>query len=140
MKITIDVPTKAEILRWSKTTPVAGDEEPWSKDCLGKFANLSGVYIHCTGRTILYVGKTTRGSYGTFGERLRRECQKKASHNSPLYGLLRDQKLVKTAFIPVDDIEARITPKGISTEDLALLFERALIAANRPIGNRDSKR
>lgn len=140
MKITIDVPAKGEILRWSQPTPVAKNGEPWRKKYLGIFANLSGVYIHCTGQTILYVGKTTRGSYGTFGERLRRECQKKASSNSVLYGLLKEQTLVRTAFIHMDDIEARITPKGMPSEDLALLFERALIATYRPKGNRDSKR
>lgn len=40
---------RKEIMRRSRAKPVAADGEPWSKDCLDKFANLSGGYIHCAG-------------------------------------------------------------------------------------------
>jgi hypothetical protein len=138
VKITIKVPTRAEILQRTKTIPIARDGESWSKDCLAEFADQSGVYIHCSGNKILYVGKTTRGNYGTFGERLKRECQRKASGDSRLFRLLLIQRAVQTAFIPSEEIEKRIVTKKLSREDLALLFERALIAVYKPQGNRDS--
>lgn len=140
MKISIAVPSKGEILRRTQVTPVARDGESWTKDCLGEFANMSGVYVHCAGATVLYVGKTTTGNYGTFGERLRREFQRKAAGNSHLYRLLLNQSSVRTAFIPLEEVRVRIPTKALSDEDAALLFERALIAALRPSGNRDSKR
>ena len=138
MKITIKVPTRAEIFQRTRTVPIARDGESLSKDCLEEFADQSGVYVHCSGNTILYVGKTTRGNYGTFGERLRRECQRKASGDSRLFRLLLNQRAVKTAFIPSVEIEKRIAAKNLSREDLALLLERALIAVYKPQSNRDS--
>lgn len=137
MRIAIRVPTKAEILQRAQAIPVSPDGESWSKDCLGEFAKRSGVYIHCAGNTILYVGKTTRGNYGTFGERVRRECQRKASGDSRLYRLLLNQRAVKTAFISSEEVEARVIAKGLCLEDMALLFERALIAVYKPNGNKE---
>jgi len=96
---------------------------------------MNGVYVHCSGKKVLYVGKTTRGNYGTFGERLSRELQKKASGDSSLYRLLCSQRKVTTAFIPLPEVEKRTIAKGLSKEDLAILFERALIAVFKPSGN-----
>ena len=135
MKILIDVPSESEIRDRSQETFVAKDGDLWSKDSVGKFATLRGVYVHCAGDEILYVGKTTRGGYGTFGERLRRECQSKSAHDWRIYELLLDQKSVRTAFITLDEIESRICPRGLFVDDLLLLFQRALIAAYQPNGN-----
>ena len=140
MKIEINVRTKPEIIKKTRATPIARDGEPWSKECLGAFADMSGVYVHCAGNSILYIGKTTRGNYGTIGERLRRECQRKASGDSRLYRLLLSQRSIKTAFLTLKEVEKRIVAKGLSKEDAALLVERALIAVYKPSGNRDSKR
>ena len=139
MKIVIRVPTRKEILQRSLTVPVARDGTSWNKDCLGQFANMSGVYIHSSGSTILYVGKTTRGLYGTYGERLRRECQKKASADSRLYRLLLSQRSVRTAFYPTKEVEKMIQAKNLPRENRPLLLERALIAVYKPGGNRDSQ-
>ena len=135
MRIAIKVPTRNDILHRAQDTPVSRDGEPWSKECLGRFADMNGVYVHCSGKKVLYVGKTTRGNYGTFGERLSRELQKKASGNSSLYRLLCSQRKVTTAFIPLPEVEKRTIAKGLSKEDLAILFERALIAVFKPSGN-----
>ena len=45
--------------------PIAHDGEPWSQECLGKYADLSGVYVHLSGKNVLYIGKTTRGNYAS---------------------------------------------------------------------------
>jgi hypothetical protein len=135
MKVLIKVPTKAEILERAQTIPVSHDGEPWKPDCLGRFADMSGVYVHCAGEKILYVGKTTRGNYSTFGGRLRREFQKKASANSSLYRLLSSQKRIKTAFLPIEEVQKKTIAKRLTKDDLVLVFERALVVVYKPIAN-----
>src|SRR5260370_33314433 len=91
MQVKLQIPTKAQILGGGFEIHVAKAGESWSKAQLGVYADSKGIYIHhCKGR-ILYVGKTTGGDYGTFGERLRREFQESASSNSRLHQLLCSQ-------------------------------------------------
>jgi hypothetical protein len=84
MRISIEVAAKAQIVNVGFTVQVAAGGVRWSKSQLGDYADKSGVYILHTDGRILYVGKTTEGDYGTFGERLRRHFQEKASGNSLL--------------------------------------------------------
>ena len=85
MQITVTIPTKAQIVNGGFVVGIATAGAKWLKAQFGDYADKSGVYIlHANGR-ILYIGKTTKGEFGTFGERLRRHCQEKAAGNSPLH-------------------------------------------------------
>jgi hypothetical protein len=106
---------------------------------LGDYANKSGVYIfHSNGR-IIYVGKTTEGDFGNFGERLRRHCQEKASSNSALYNLLlAEQTPVHAYLLDLQDIDMMIDqgPMTLPPTRKALIMEQVLIGIYEPPGNR----
>ena len=114
--------------------------DTWSKIQLGDYANKSGVYIHHSNQKILYVGKTTTGKWGNFGERLRREFQYTSSQNVHLHQLLASQKNpIYTYFIDIERIEIMIgsdTPPELSRETKVLIIERVLIDLYKPEGNK----
>jgi len=139
MKITIKIPEKSEILKGGIPVSVDSNGKGWSKKQLGDYANKSGVYVHHTRGKILYVGITIKGDYGNFGERFRREFQKKASSNSGLYRLLNSQKTkIKTYLFGLDDINKMIQSSAgeLTKSRKALLFEQVLIGLFEPEGNK----
>jgi len=87
MQVSLQIPTRAQIINSGFVVTVAKAGQRWSKYQLGAYASLSGVYIHHSNGEILYVGKTTaKSDFGNFGERLRREFQESSSSNSGLQG------------------------------------------------------
>jgi hypothetical protein len=140
MTVSIRVPSVKEILKIAKSLPVARAGEKWNRGSLGDLARKSGVYVHSLRGKVMYVGKTTRGVYGNFGERLRRECHEKPARNSFLFNKLLNAKGVRVSCFPSAEIQKRVTLKKRTDEDIALLFERALISVFQPEWNRDVKR
>ena len=139
MQITINIPTKADIINGGFVVSVAAEGESWSKSQLGHYADKSGVYIHHSNGKILYIGKTTTGSWGNFGERLRREFQKTASSNSALYQLLASQQHpIKVYLLDLEDIDMMVNPGPMQLSQLrkALIMEQTLIGLYEPEGNR----
>ncbi len=138
MQVKLQIPTKAQILSGGFVVKVAKAGESWSKTQLGDYAESRGVYIHhCNGR-ILYVGKTTGGEYGTFGERLRREFQELASGNSRLHNLLCSQTAnIRTYCLDLQDLDMMVDqgPMRLERERKALIMEQVLIGIYEPEGN-----
>lgn len=139
MQLKIAIPTRAHIVNGGFEIGIAGPGEAWSKAQLGDYSKKSGVYIlHSSGK-IIYIGKTTEGDYGNFGERLRRHCQEKASGNSPLYqALLAEDEPVKAYLLDLMDIDMMIDqgPITLSQARKALIMEQALIGIYEPPNNR----
>ena len=140
MTVSIRVPSVREILKIAKPLTVARAGEEWNRGFLGDLARKSGVYVHSLRGKVMYVGKTTRGTYGKFGERLRRECHEKPAQNGFLFQQLLKAKSVQVSCFPSAEIQRRVTLKKRTDEDIALLFERALISVFQPEWNRDVKR
>src|SRR5260370_37904181 len=109
MQLTISIPTRAQIVNGGFVVSICPSGTSWSRAQLGDYATKSGVYIfHSNGR-IIYIGKTTEGDFGNFGERLRRHCQEKASSNSALYNLLlAEQSPVRAYLLDLQDIDMMI--------------------------------
>lgn len=139
MQIRVNVPTKAQIISGGFVVGAAPAGESWSSTQLGAYASQRGVYIHhCNGR-VLYVGKTTTGDYGTFGERLRREFQEKASGNSHLHRLLCSQtSQIRTYCLDLQDLDMMVDPGPMQLDPArkALIMEQVLIGLFEPEGNR----
>jgi hypothetical protein len=139
MEIKVKIPIKADIIFQGFQIATSPAGTTWKKGQLGDYADRSGVYIHhCDGK-ILYVGKTTTGSWGTFAERLRREFQEKASSNSSLYQLLLGQtKVIKTFMLDLEDIDMMVDSGSIhlTKERKALIIEQILIGIFLPEGNK----
>jgi hypothetical protein len=139
MQLTISIPTRAQIINGGFETSIAVDGESWSKSQLGDYADKSGVYVfHANGR-IIYIGKTTEGEYGNFGERLRRHCQEKASRNSDLYKtLLAETSIIRVYLLDLMDIDMMIDqgPITLSQTRKALIMEQALIGIYEPPNNK----
>ncbi len=139
MQLTINVPLKADIVNGGFEVSIATDGDSWSKSQLGHYANKSGVYVHHSNGKILYIGKATTGSWGNFGERLRREFQHTSSQNSPLYQLLASQMhLIKTYLLDLEDIDMMVNPGPMQLSQVrkALIMEQTLIGLYEPEGNR----
>ena len=142
MNITISIPTKAQIINGGFKVHAAQAGKSWSKSQFGDYAAKKGVYIHHSNGAILYIGKTTDGDYGTFGERLRREFQEKASSRSALHQLLvRQSQPIKSYLIDLDDLEMMIDAGAVklSSEAKALIMEQVLIGIYNPCGNKTRK-
>ena len=139
MQLTLSVPTRAQIINGGFVINIAINGGSWSKSQLGDYADKSGVYIiHANGR-IIYIGKTTDGEYGNFGERLRRHCQEKASSNSSLYkALCTEDKPVRAYLLDLQDLDMMIDqgPMTLSQTRKALIMEQALIGIYEPPVNR----
>jgi excinuclease UvrABC nuclease subunit len=122
---------------------VSADGVTWRKGQLGDYSNKRGVYIHhCHGK-MLYVGKATKGDYGTFGERLRREFQfSAAGTNKKLHNLLAKQAhSIYCYFLDLDDVDAMVNPGSMTLdrETKALILEQVLIGIYKPEGNAKSR-
>ena len=139
MQLTINIPIKADIVNGGFVVSVANEGDSWSKSQLGHYADKSGVYIHHSNGKILYIGKATTGSWGNFGERLRREFQKTASSNSALYRLLSEQKHpIKVFLLDLEDIDMMVNPGPMQLSPVrkALIMEQTLIGLYEPEGNK----
>ncbi|MCI0504490.1 MAG: GIY-YIG nuclease family protein [Gammaproteobacteria bacterium] len=139
MQISITVPTKAQIINGGFSIAISAHGTEWLKGQLGDYADRSGVYIIHSNGKILYIGKTTQGDYGTFGERLRRHCQEKASRNSQLFQSLLAQKTpVRAYLLDLSDLDMMIDqgPMTLSPVRKALIMEQALIGIYEPPENR----
>jgi hypothetical protein len=100
---------------------------------------LSGVYVHHCAGQILYVGKTTTGTFGTFGERLRRQFQTKAAGDSDLHKLLCSQtQEIRSYLLEFADLEMMVDagPMPLSPARKALIMEQVLIGILEPPGNK----
>ena len=142
MRLFINIPIKkSDIFKSGVPIKVAkrrGDR--WSRKQLGDFADRSGVYVLHNKKKILYVGKTTSGTWGVFGERLRREFQFTSSSNSHLHNLLaRQKKKIYAYIIDFEKIEKIVRPKEVKLqkEKKALVLEQCLIGIFNPEGNRE---
>lgn len=85
------------------------------------------------------MGKTTQGEFGTFGERLRRHCQERASGNSSLFQCLRSQTApVRAYLLDLADLDMMIDqgPMTLSPVRKALIMEQVLIGIYEPPENR----
>jgi hypothetical protein len=139
MVITINIPTRAQILSGGFEVAVAPSGHKWLKGQLGDYADKRGVYIHHANGRILYVGKTTTGDYGTFGERLRREFQEAASSSSSLHRLLVSQSTpIRSYLLDLTDLDMMVDqgPMMLPPERKALIMEQVLIGIYEPEGNR----
>ena len=139
MQLSINIPTRAQIINGGFPVNISAAGGTWLKSQLGDYANKSGVYIFHANRKIRYVGKTTQGPFGTFGERLRRHCQKAASGNSSLYRCLTKQSATVFVYLfDLQDIEMMIDqgPMTLSAVRKALIMEQTLIGIFEPPENK----
>lgn len=141
IEIKINVPLKSDIVHSGIEVPVSKGrgEDKWSRTVLGDYANKKGVYIHRSNRKILYVGKATEGTFGTFGERLRREFQDSSSQSSQLHHLLVSQpEPIFCHFFDLDDIDCMVETSStrLDKNRKALILEQVLIGIFNPEGNR----
>lgn len=93
--------------------------------------------LHSDGK-LLYVGKTTEGEYGNFGERLRRHFQEKASQNSRVHQLLVGQTTpIRAYLLDLEDLDLLIDHGSatLSPKRKALVMEQLLIGIYSPEGN-----
>jgi len=138
MNVSLSVPTKAQVFSGGFPVSIAGLNTPWSKSQLGHYADKSGVYILHSAGEILYVGKTTEGDFGNFGERLRRHFQQSASQNSQTHQLLASQAgEIRAYLLDLEDISMMIdaASMSLSPERKALVMEQVLIGIYQPRGN-----
>lgn len=138
MSVKVTIPIKAQILSGGFEVHAASDGASWSKVQLGEYAAKSGVYVLHSNGKILYVGKTTVGEYGNFGERLRRHFHEKASQNSRVHKLLVAQtKTIRAYLLDLDDIDMLIDhgSASLTPERKALVMEQLLIGIYDPEGN-----
>jgi len=136
--VKLRAPKRRYVLEQGIQLRVARPGESWEKKQLGRYADKRGVYVHHDGQHILYVGNTTKGDYGTFGERFRRECQQKASGNSSLYRLLLSRKSpVHTYLLDYRALDRLVDsgPLKLTKPRKALIMEQLLIGAFKPKGN-----
>ena len=139
MQVKLQILTKAQILSGGFVVRPAKSGESWSKSQLGDYADKRGVYIHHSNGQILYIGKTTGGSYGTFGERLRREFQETASSNSSLHQMLCSMtNEIRTFCLDLQDLDMMVDQGSmtLSQERKALIMEQVLIGIYEPPGNK----
>lgn len=138
MNIKVEIPIKAQILSGGFEVKPAPDGASWSKAQLGEYAGKSGVYVLHSNGTILYVGKTTVGEYGNFGERLRRHFHEKAAQNSRVHKLLVKQtKPIRAYLLDLEDLDLMIdhASASLTKERKALVMEQLLIGLYDPKGN-----
>lgn len=116
----------------------ASDGASWSKSQLGEYAGKSGVYVLHSNGKILYVGKTTIGDFGNFGERLRRHFHEKAAQQSRVHKLLVAQTTpIRAYLLDLEDLDMMIdhASGSLTRERKALVMEQLLIGIYEPKGN-----
>src|SRR5205823_2097189 len=130
MEVKLQIPTKAQIISGGFTVKVAPDGKSWKKKQLGAYADRRGVYVHHCNGAILYVGNTTIGDNGTFGERLRRQFHESAASKSKLHQLLCEQTdVIRTYCLDLQDLDMMVDAASMSLarERKALIMEQVLI-------------
>ncbi len=138
MNVSLSVPTKAQVISGGFLVTTAALNESWSKGQLGHYADKSGVYILHSAGEIVYVGKTTIGDFGNFGERLRRHFQQSSSQNSQVHQLLASLPgEIRAYLLDLEDISMMIdaASTSLSPERKALVMEQVLIGIYQPRGN-----
>lgn len=138
MNVSLSIPTKAQVISGGFLVTAASLNESWSKSQLGHYADKSGVYILHSAGEILYVGKTTTGDFGNFGERLRRHFQQSSSQNSQVHQLLAALPgEIRAYLLDLEDISMMIdaASASLSPERKALVMEQVLIGIYQPRGN-----
>jgi hypothetical protein len=138
MKIEAEIPTRASIINGGFACKATAKGEKAGKPDLGDYANKKGVYVFHADGKLLYIGKTTDGDFGNFGDRLYRHLSESASVNSRVHKLLRTQTApIKVYLLDLRDIDMMINPGAIKLDDIskALIMEQILIGVLRPIGN-----
>ena len=135
----VNLPTKEELLSKGIVIPLAPRGEGWSKKFLGIFSKRSGVYIHYCDDEIVYIGQTTMGKRGTFGDTMRREFHETSASNDYLHRFIKEhQDCVKTRFLDLEEID-KIVDSGeieLTPQRKALILEQILIGQYKPKGNR----
>ena len=135
----IDLPSKEELISGGIVIPLAPKGDSWSKKSLGDFRKKSGVYIHYCDGEIIYVGQTTSGKRGTFGDRMRREFHETSASNDYLHRFIKEHvDCVKTRFLDLDEIDKIVITESITLtpQRKALILEQILIGQYEPKGNR----
>ena len=138
MNVTVTIPIKAQILSGGFEVHASSEGISWSKAQLGEYSGKSGVYVLHANGNILYVGKTTIGEYGNFGERLRRHFHEKASQNSRVHKLLVSQTTpIRAYLLDLEDLDMLIDhgSASLTRERKALVMEQLLIGIYEPEGN-----
>jgi len=136
MKIEIKIPPREMILSGGKVVCLATRGKSWSERQLGDYAKDTGVYVIHHAGSVKYVGKTNRPSM-SFGMRLRREFQEKASQRRHIYPKL--EKLTVPPPIYVFFFGMRDVCNLVKTEDAKIddvgkieIFEQALLHSLKP--------
>ena len=135
----INLPTKEELLSKGIVIPLASKGEGWSKKSVGEFSRRSGVYVHYCDGEIIYVGKTTSGKRGTFGDRMRRQFHETSASNDYLHKFIKEHELcVRTRFLDLEEVDSIVNGEevNLSRERKALILEQVLIGQYEPKGNR----
>lgn len=135
----VNLPTKEHLISGGIVIPLAPKGDSWSKKSLGSFSKKSGVYIHYCDDEIIYVGQTTSGRRGTFGDRMRREFHETSASNDYLHRFIRDHlECVRTRFLDLDEIDKIVITETIelAPQRKALILEQILIGQYEPKGNR----
>ena len=132
--IKINLPTQEDILKRKIKIHTAEEGKSWLKAQLGDHTDMSGVYVFISNDAFLYVGKTSKGSWGKFSERIRRHCQFTSSQNSKMYqNLSKAEHSIFVSLFPCDEIANYIEFNQVShneehnKERMCLLFEQAMI-------------
>ena len=96
------------------------------------------MYILHSGAGILYVGQTTTGKFGTFGERLRRHFHGPSSAESATHRLLVQSGPIRAHLIDLETVDALVSSDGetLTKARKALVLEQVLIGLFAPPGNR----
>jgi excinuclease UvrABC nuclease subunit len=135
----INLPTKEELLSKGIVIPLAPKGEGWSKKSLGVFSRRSGVYVHYCNDEIIYVGQTTAGKRGNFGDRMRREFHETSASNDYLHRFIKEHvDCVRTRFLDLEEVDKIVDGDGIelTPQRKALILEQILIGQYEPRGNR----
>lgn len=117
-------------------TATARGQPAWKTD-FGDYTGKSGGYIFHAGGKLLYVGETTDGNWGNFGDRLYRHLSQAAANDSRINELLRQQtEAVKVYLLDLEDISMMIDSGSIALDDIskALIMEQILIGVFPPEG------
>lgn len=135
----INLPSKEELLSKGIVIPLAPRGDSWSKKSLGSFSKKSGVYIHYCDQEIVYIGQTTSGKRGNFGDRMRREFHETSASNDYLHNFIKEHlHCVRTRFLDLDEIDRIVVADSINLtpQRKALILEQILIGQYEPKGNR----
>jgi hypothetical protein len=145
MEIRLRLPSIDEILNKGMPVEIAREGKSWSKKQLGEYANEQGVYVIHHAGSIKYIGRAVKhpgwkGSYGNFGERLRREFHETASRGRHIYPKLAKldtkEHEIKVTLFPLHEIKKIVLDEGLGEglddRGRAAILEQALIHVYRP--------